>query len=388
MNGQKQGTKSVLDVSNVNRKGAPDSATIPRLNYLAEDNFYLSATFVDFLAKWLDKSGYENERWFDQRSEELSGHHSVMRRRGPLRLERLLSDETAQAAIVSVHRWFYNLATVRSDALEYLHKRYRFIAIVGAPRTGGSYLTGEAFSAVGYNPTAVPAAIAHDGFPEAQPITLSPGNNAWITSLLTTSEYLTLLDIFFPVSRNGQPQVVPKKLTKGVYAGSFFNSLLGESTEYVITIRHPISCCISAYEKSGGLPPGGMFKARSTIEKWIKRDLLSTGVSVSEIASMGYFEAFARFWEQYYINLAVSGLTKHRLRRVIPFGDSSMEAAARALHSCHGSVRKVSEFTIHGDLSRRHPLWTRRADEAMARVESIWQMVGLTFPSAELGNCL
>jgi hypothetical protein len=345
----------------------------------------LSPVFIDFLARWLDNCGFADEAWFDQRSETLSTSMSLMRDTARFRLERLLTDAAAQAAIEAAYRRFYDLALNCSCTLDGTHERYRFIAVVGAPRTGGSYLTGELFCALGYEPTHIPAAVAHDGFPEARPN--SQGDNAWINTLLSTSQYLTILDLYFSDRDGTGPHTVPKKLTKSVYAGSFFNTLLGENAQYLITIRHPIASCISMYEKSGGWPTNGLFRARSAMERWIRRDLLFMGVTAEELADMEYFSAYVRYWEQYYINLAMSGLTANRSRSVVPFGKRNMEEIAQLQHHRLGSTRAVTEFVAPEPAYSKHPQWVGRAEEAMQRVAAVWSLVGLPFPTAELRLC-
>lgn len=360
------------------------SMTLQQFTGLTEMQLPLSPVFIDFVARWLDSGGFAGERWFDQRSETLSNQRREIHSKARHRLQRILSDESAHSAIESVYRHLNELASTRGAKPRRALAGYRFIAVVGAPRTGGSYLTAELFRALGYNPAAVPAAIAHDGFPEAKPISISNGSNAWLGTLASTSQYLTMVELFFSQRQHDRPIVVPKKLTKSVYAGSFFNTLLGRDAEYLITIRNPIGCCVSMYEKSGGFPADGLFKARSTMERWVGRDLLHTGVTRSELASMEYFAAYVRYWEQYYINLAMSGLTANRTRSVVAFGEDNMEEAALVQHGRLGSTHSVGKFVAPRELHARHPQWIRRSEEAMERVAAVWRLVGLPFPAAEL----
>jgi hypothetical protein len=354
---------------------------------LSEKNLSVSPVFIDFLSRWLDRSGFSNEHWPDQRSEQLFNTRGGMRSRAQCRFERLISDEIAQEVIAEVYQRFYELASGRFETMANIYKRHQFLAVVGLPRTGGSYLTAELFSALGYDPMAVPAAIAHDGFPEAHPISISKGRNAWLTTILSISEYMGLVELFFSTRDSTGPVYVPKKLTKAVYAGSFFNAVLGPTAEYFLTIRHPIASCISTYEKSGGLPSGGKFKVRSTIEKWIKRDLLQTGVAPEEVASLDYFTAYCRYWEQYYINLAMSGLTTRRVTSVIPFSKRHVEEAVHSWHARFGSRRHPTKFVSSMRLDARHPQWIERSEEALRRVAAVWHLVGLPFPADELAQC-
>jgi hypothetical protein len=356
------------------------------MDCLTQDDLPLSPIFIDFLARFLDQSGFVDEKWFDQLSESLLNPGPVIKARARARLERLILDDTAQAAIAAVYRWFREIATGRTDALDDLHRRFRFIAIVGVARTGGSYLTGELFTALGWDVAKVPAVIAHDGFPDVQPGTLVYEHNQWINCLFGVSEYLAMIEAYFGTSSDSVV-VVPKKLTKGIYAGSLFNTVLGAEAEYVITIRHPLATCISTYEKSGGLPTEQRFAVRSNIETWIKRDQLFTGLPESALSAKDYFENYIRYWEQYYINLAMSGLTANRSRVVVPFGMQYMEEAAGKWHQRFGVHRPASAFRNSRGSAQRHPFWIERSEEAMRRVASVWQLVDLPFPEAELREC-
>lgn len=346
-----------------------------------------SPIFLDFLARFLDAGAFSDESWHDQLSEELGEAPREARERAGGQLRRLALDTTAQAAIQSAYGWFHQLATSNLDALRQLHQRYRFIAVIGIPRSGGSYLTAELFSALGYEPSSVPAAIAHDGFPEAGPTVFMPRHNGWMRAMLTMGEYIAMLELFF--GRRADARIhVPKKLTKAIYASGFFKQILGGDAEFVVTVRHPLACCISTYEKSGGLPPGGAFAERSTIEHWIRRDLLNAGTGRDELQTLDYFSAYVRYWEQYYTALAMSGLVRNARTTVIGFGAMRMRELAAHWHGRFASGRSPANFLTRAGLQDRHPQWMRRSLEAIERVAGLWRLMGIPFPVAELGECL
>lgn len=346
-----------------------------------------SAVFIDFLSRFVNEAGFSQETWHDQLSEELRERFKKVRNHAGEELPRLALDGAAQAAINSAREWFRQLATSNLDAFRQLHERYRFIAVIGVPRSGGSYLIAELFAALGYEPSSVPAAIAHDGFPEASPTVFMPRHNGWMRTMLTTGEYIAMLEMFFSRRHEGRINV-PKKLTKAVYAAGFFRQLLSRDSEFVVTVRHPLACCISTYEKSGGLPGGGTFTDRSTIEHWIRRDLLSTGMQATELASLDYFSAYARYWEQYYIALALSGLVRNARTTVLCFGADRMQQLAARWHTRFASGRTAASFLTRSDLLPRHPQWMARSQEAIERVGDFWRQMGLPFPVDELSEGL
>lgn len=351
------------------------------------NDFPPSPVFIDFLARYLDGAGVTDESWHDQLSEELSGAPQTMRQRASVQHERLTADPIARAAISSAYGWFQQLAVSDLDALRRLHQRFRFIAVIGVPRSGGSYLIAELFSALGYEASSVPGAIAHDGFPEAGPTVFMPRHNGWMRTMLTTAEYIAMIELFF-AKQQGARIHVPKKLTKAIYASGFFKQTLGSDAEFVVTVRHPLACFISTYEKSGGLPPDGAFVQRSTIEHWVRRDLLSVGISSDELATLDYFSAYLRYWEHYYTALAMSGLVRNRRTTVVGFGPERMQQLAGHWHGRFASGRAPGRFLTRAGLQDRHPQWIQRSLEAIERVANLWQVMGIPFPVAELGECL
>jgi hypothetical protein len=357
------------------------------LSGLSAEDLPLSPIFVDFIARKCDGMGFDGQVWPNQLSEELSAENVDMARCAEYRLRLLVSSPQAQRAITRTYEWFRELITGRVDALRELHRQYQFVAIIGIPRSGGSYLTAEFYKSLGFNPEAVPAALAHDGVPEARPVNAGGFGNTWVQIVLRMAEFLTMLETEYEGRKGDRPILIPKKIVKGIYAPGFFRIVLGPSTEYVVTVRHPIASCISTIEKSGGMPASGKFAVRSAIERWIVRDIMLTGVVRTELRSCDYFDAYVRYWEQFYMNLALSGLLAHRRCTIVPYGRHSMEDVARAFHARVGSTASVSAFVAHENHGERHAAWAERSELALQRVSAVWQTVGLRFPVGEVAAC-
>ncbi len=374
-------TDGFNDMSPVMCAAGGDSST-----FGLPDDVPLSPAFIEFIARWVDRAEYEGEWWFDQVSEGIARRNSDTRDKAEFRLQRLLANESAQESFSDVEQIFSALCGGDNAALRDIHDRYQFLVIIGIPRNGGSYLTGECFSALGHDPRRVPASIAHDGFPDARPFSIGRGTNPWLATLLQTSEYLAMVKRFF-VQTPESPVCVPKKLTKAIYAGRFFRSVFGSRAQYVVTVRHPIACCISTYEQAGGLPADGLFCARSVVERWAKRDLVLTGTAAEAVDSMDYFGVYVGYWERFHIRLALSGIADPALSLIVPFGKEFMEGAAMDFHRRCGSNRRASEFVANRNLYEKHPEWITRANEAIERVGAVWSLIGLKFPRHELQRC-
>lgn len=255
----------------------------------------------------------------------------------------------------------FELFTGDLETLLEFQSRFRFVTFIGIPRTGGSYLTAELYRALGLVPAHVPSGLAHDSFPDVGPFQLQSGVNSRVVSLTTMAEYLTMVDTFFgDRSPHAGKLIVPKKLTKAVYAGGLFHRVLGEETEHVITVRQPVASCVSTYDKSGGLPADGRFTVRSNIEKWCRRDLQHTSCNAEQLTSINYFQAYLRYWEHYYWSLATSGLLSSRHLKVVAFSKSALQSTAQSYHDRYCSGLQASEFHTSDKARLLHPEWIEK----------------------------
>ncbi len=352
----------------------------------SEDVAYpVSAGFIDFLAFWLERGEFDGQQWADQTKETLKSRFEL-RFSANMRLQRLIMNESAQRLLERARALADSVKSGNQTYLRELHRTNQFMVIVGAPRTGGSYLTAELFSSLGYEPSAVPTLIAHDGFPEAEPFDVQQWCSRLPTQIATLGEYLTATEVFFDSQRLRPKRIIPKKATKLVYSNGLLQMAFGRSAKYFVTVRNPLASCISTYEKSGGLPEDGRFSVRSAIERWILRDNLLSGKSRRSIMSSDYFDVYLNYWEQFYIRLAMSALAASRLE-IVPFGKQPMETTARRFHDEFSSRRAPSVFITSDGAVNRHPLWEKKAKEAIERVAIVWGLMGLRMPVAELLLC-
>lgn len=347
-----------------------------------------SPVFINFLAQWLSGPPFEAEIWADQRSEALSGGDAEPIGSAPNAAELVMSNATGREYVARAYTLLVAMLTGTMAPLEELQSRFHFVNVIGIPRSGGSYLTAELYRAIGMTPAQVPSGIAHDSFPDAGPFQLQPGINSSIMTLKTIAEYLTMVEIFFADRKPyGARIIVPKKLTKFVYAAGLFAGILGQDAEYLLTLRHPVAACVSTYEKSGGLPPDARFSVRSNIEEWCRRDLQRTGFGAEHLQGMDYFEAYLLYWEQFHLALATSGLSASPNLRILAFGNSALQSAAQRYHDRYGSELQASHFHISDTARRRHPDWIERARPAIERIAAVWRAIALPFPAAELESC-
>jgi hypothetical protein len=349
---------------------------------LTDKEFPVSPVFIDFLHRYIDEKAFDAS-WHDQLSEELIPAKPDEAQKAAVAVaEQVLQHPVGQKAIYRSYELLTALLIGQPDKLRFFQERYRFICVVGCPRHGGSYLTKQLFLALGMNPDHVPNALAHDGFPDAGPFEFKEGYNSVTTMTQNMAEYLAMVEVFFANSRLvDNLVVVPKKATKAAYQGAFFTTVLGAATEFVVTLRHPLAACISTYEKSTGLPPDGKFQVRGNIEDWARRDNEFTGADPARLFEQNYFDVYLRYWEQYHVNLALTGLKRDW--KVVVYSQERMMSLAKEYFRRFRSRGEPEQFKVF-DKRDMHREWRPPAERAICRVSETWKMVGLTFPVDEL----
>lgn len=352
---------------------------------LTDKELPISPAMIEFLENQIAGKPQE-ANWGDQLSETLVPTEAERRLQYAQAVaDKVLQDPLGQKAIYRAYDLLAAISIGSMQKLKAIHERYRFICVVGCPRHGGSYLTRELFLALGQDPGRVPNVIAHDGFPNITPFALDERYNAYTAATQQMAEYLAMMEVFFARARRDAEgyTVVPKKATKAVYQGAFFNAVLGPKTEYLVTLRHPVAACTSTYEKSTGMPLDGRFDARGNIEEWAKRDAMWLGMSEGEVLRSDYFDLYLRYWEHYHYSLALTGLAANRNRTIVAYGRERMMGLAAKLHERFGSPAAPGEFKVF-DKRSRHADWNEKATAAIARVAQVWKSAGLVFPVDEV----
>ena len=351
---------------------------------LTDKELPISPAMIEFLDHHIAGKPHD-ATWADQLSETLVPTEAEQRFQYAQSVaDKVLQDPLGQQAIYRAYDLLTAISIGSLQKLKALHERYRFICIVGCPRHGGSYLTKELFVALGHDPGRVPNVIAHDGFPNITPFALDERYNAHTSMTQQMAEYLAMVEVYFAKSRRVDGfTIVPKKATKAVYQGAFFNSVLGPKTEYIVTLRHPVAACVSTYEKSTGLPLDGRFDVRGNIEEWAKRDLMWLGSDEGSLLRCDYFDAYLRYWEHYHSSLALTGLAAGKHWTVVAYGKERLTALAKKLHDRFGSAAAPGEFKVF-DKRSRHPEWIEKAAPAVERVADVWKSAGLAFPVKEV----
>jgi VWFA-related protein len=128
-------------------------------------------------------------------------------------------------------------------------------------------------------------------------------------------------------------------------------------------------------------PPDGKFQVRGNIEDWARRDNEFTGADPARLFEQNYFDVYLRYWEQYHVNLALTGLKRDW--KVVVYSQERMMSLAKEYFRRFRSRGEPEQFKVF-DKRDMHREWRPSAERAICRVSETWKMVGLTFPVDEL----
>ncbi len=345
---------------------------------LTDDVLPPSREFVEFLRQWIAGEPFDGSSWAEHGRERVRAIGG-----GPSSedADQVLDSEEGVTHVSRAFELFVALLIGDAAALRTVHDRFRFLLVVGVPRSGGKYMTKQLLRALGHDPITIPAVLGHDGFPDAGPWRFGPSGNGWTKTMQTLAEYLTMVELFFGAATPHDGRVVvPKKMTKAVYAAGVVHAALGPLTEVLVTVRHPVPACVSTYETGGGLPADGRFAARSNIERFCARELSELGHTRSDIAAMDYFDAYLRYWENFHVRMAMAVPSLARTHDVVAYGADSYRRRARAEARRFGAAGAVIEPLHVREPHAVHDHWMERAEPALRRVREQWERVGLEFP--------
>ena len=135
-----------------------------------DDVFPPSSEFIDFVEKWTSNEPFDGMSWAEYGQERVK----MLGRRTPTpdlleRTERLTEADEGKQYISRAYELFVALLIGDVATLQPIQEKFRFMLVVGIPRSGGKYITKQLFRALGHDPKTVPDVLGHDGFPDAGP---------------------------------------------------------------------------------------------------------------------------------------------------------------------------------------------------------------------------
>jgi hypothetical protein len=119
---------------------------------LTDKELPISPPLIDFLYRHIRGGSYEGG-WHDQLRENLSNDAAETLAVAERNIAEVLRHPLAIQAINRSYQILLSIMFGGMATLRELQGRYRFIAVVGYPRSGGSYLTKHLFQAIGLDAT-------------------------------------------------------------------------------------------------------------------------------------------------------------------------------------------------------------------------------------------
>ncbi|MBL0319075.1 MAG: hypothetical protein IPP74_07280 [Alphaproteobacteria bacterium] len=351
---------------------------------LTDHEIPASPAFIEFLHATLTGTDYHAGEWYAQEEEGLATNDG---RFGDIqeKAKFVLSNEVGKKLVVRSYRFFKEMLTGRPETIKSI-SRFRFIFIVGIPRTGGTYLTKQLFRAAQIDYKKVQNALAHDGFPHLATLEFKNKANVHTHGLLQLAEYLTMVEMYY--TKYGKLAykggiVVPKKFTKVVYNYPLIQELCEANSEYIITLRHPLGMIGSVLEKSGGMPENKKFIIRSAIERWAYDDWIHWGEDEKVVQDMEYIDVLLGYWKRFHFKMALEGIPRHAGVMLVPFGKEPMEHAVKTLFQNFNLDLEPEPFKV-GEIHSFDNAIKAKAERVVNDVTHFWDSLGLTFPAEEL----
>lgn len=340
----------------------------------------VTSAFIRFIYSTLKKEAYYTANWYRQEDENLFQDESSFKELNE-KARAVAADPKGNQYLLRSYSLFRELLIGKTSAFSDISK-FRFFFVIGFPRTGGTYLTKQLFLASGVDYKDVQGALAHDAFPHLSYMTLNEKGNSYTNGLLQLAEYLTMVRIFFGeherlLYRGGT--MVPKKFTRAVYNFDLIRDIFGANSEYIITLRHPLSVCKSILDRCGGMPEGRKFATRSNIENWALEDWVHRGVPKDELMRMDYVKCILGYWKRYHFQMAMAGIPGMPTASIVPYGEEHMTGFVRQLYSKFGLGKEPEAFKKSAP-----PEFTeedeKEASKAMEEVAVLWKSLGMEFP--------
>ncbi len=343
-----------------------------------------SPPFIEFLYAYLNGEDYHVGLWHAQQDETLS------RRDGRFKniqekASNVIANKEGKRHVVRSYRYFKEMLTGKPNLIKQLEK-FKFYFVVGIPRTGGTYLTKQMFLAANIDYKTVQNALAHDGFPHLAPLSFKGRGNIHTNGLLQLAEFLTMVEIYYGggnLLRHNNKIVVPKKFTKAVYNYPLIREMFSGNSNFLITLRHPISMTQSVIEKSGGMPKNRRYDLRSAIERWALDSWLQTGKTEDDVRKMGYVDVMVGYWKRYHYHLALSGMAGSPNTTLVPYGEKSMTDITKKLFADFGVYLEPEKFKV-AEPPKFEKSEELLADMTVAEMAVFWESLGLKFPKHDL----
>ena len=247
----------------------------------------------------------------------------------------------------------------------------KFIFIIGAMRTAGTYLYTEMSKILDINWKSLNRKMSHDSIPTYGNLMRWNNPNTWLSLLFEFSQFL----VWSKRKCINQKAIIQKRIAYG-HALKFLDDLFGNKAEYIITVRHPGA--IARYFKEVE-----NINMRNNFEPPLWKDLAKKKeISRNQWRALDYNQRTLIYWEIYYEEIAKYGLPEGDIH-ILGYGKEEYEKFLRKFAQKNDREYQPDDFRI---TERNYgEFWfSDQVNEVIEQVNLWWKIHGFEFPELEL----
>lgn len=248
----------------------------------------------------------------------------------------------------------------------------RFIFIVGGMRSGGTYLYSEMMRLLGRDHLDYNMQMTHDGIPNYHYLMHinNPGN--YIAALFELCQWLVWVK-----KHQSDFKIIIQKRIGYMHCMAFLDTIFGNSADYIITLRHPITAADSFAKMMKQDVEQTHF---STPNGWAFLAQTRRGITAEDWQKLNYYQQFLIYWEILHMDVVQNFPYQARF---IPVTFSS--GYRTFLEDC---AKKLNQTFTPGDFQAKTKTPAERHHRAdfentIQRVKSLWQAYGIAMPELE-----
>lgn len=308
-----------------------------------------SGAFLDFVVSYLQRKPYCDTDWLDQVSEGFTSGNLHVDKQASRNACIVMSSDAGREIIGLLYNVLGWILAHDTRRLKQFFHSVKFVYIVGAPRTGGTFLLNRLSQhyamKCGYQSSHLPAFVVHDGSPGIYPSVSLPAVDVLARNVMQLAEFCVAVKLFYDLPKKSV--VCVKKMLRYAFAGDFLDSVLGFPEITYVTVRHPCSISASVLDKCGIRSDShhpAVFKIRCAIDQLVYDTLRGRGDQPAYIFSLTHAAAYVAFWGLFYTSLC-SSLGYSRCFQFVKFGPDLAALPARLKLKVSPGV-SMSEFVF------------------------------------------
>lgn len=263
----------------------------------------------------------------------------------------------------------------------------RFYFVIGAQRSGGTYMLSQIVRAAGMDLKSLSFEMVHDSIPSAHNIVGSRSDpTAHANALFEFFQFLN-----WAQRELSGASVVPMKRIVFAFWMAQLDAVVGSRATYVVTIRNPADTLLSFLHYGGGMNDDGTplddweVAIRRNYGGWVTVAREFEDLDDESWNAMTGWRKFLRYWVSYYRAVVRPGYLRGRFMPVV-FGDDFADFFTNEFPEFAGSndVRVTATPRDQTTLKESLGIDDGETEEAVRAVEQEWARAGHRFPAEKI----